>query len=85
MDFRDILVGAEDFNFLNCLAMFLFEFRFDHHPRHFLGRSLDSLTDRDRGVLDEVRDFAFLIVGPGDGARCEQESDDASCEDYRSS
>jgi len=27
VDFRDIPVGAEDLNFPDCLAMFLFEFR----------------------------------------------------------
>ena len=72
MDLHDIPVGAEDLDFSDGLAIFLFQFRFDHHPRHFLGRSLNGLIDRDRGVLDEVRDLIVCIVGPGDGAQCEQ-------------
>ena len=72
MDLRDIPVGAEDRDFSDGLAIFLFQFRFDHRPRHFLGRSLDGLIDCNRGVLDEVRDLTVRIVGPGGGAQCTQ-------------
>ena len=53
MDLRDIPVGVEDLDFSDGLAIFLFQFRFDHRPRHFLGRSLDGLIDCNRGVLED--------------------------------
>ena len=68
VDFRDIPIRAENLDFPDGLAMFLFELRLDDRPWHFLGRGLDGLIDRDLGVLDEVRNLRFLVVRPGAGA-----------------
>src|SRR3990167_7104141 len=44
-----------------CLAMFLFEFRFDDRPRHFPGRSLDRLVDRSEEHTSELQSQSNLV------------------------
>ena len=71
MDFGDFAVGAQDLDFPDRLAVFLFELGFYDGSRDLFHGGFDRLLGRDLRVFHEIGDVAFLVVAPGDRARAD--------------
>ena len=74
MDFGDFAVGAQDLDFPDRLAVFLFELSFYDGSWDLFHGGFDRLLGRDLRVFHEIGDVAFLVVAPGDRARADDQA-----------
>src|SRR5512132_1087533 len=74
MDFGDFAVVAQDFDFPDRLAVFLFELSFYDGSWDLFYGGFDRLLGRDLRVFHEIGDVAFLVVTPGDRTRTDNQA-----------